>query len=79
MLINNVLKKKIDIKIKANNIFCTYSQIEKNIILHNGSAGKYKIRLSKIKINHKIKSNCIFNTYKYMNIRIYFLLYSLYF
>ena len=53
--INNVFKKKLDIKIKSNNIFCTFSQIEKNLILHNGSAGKYKIKLSKKlqKVNSK--------------------------
>ncbi len=44
------LKKKINIKVTSNNIFCTCINFITNKIIYNGSGGLYKIKVSKKKL-----------------------------
>jgi ribosomal protein S11 len=50
------IKKKLNIKVTSNNIFCTYSDFLNNKIIYNGSSGLYNIKVSKKKIKIAYKS-----------------------
>jgi len=47
---NTNVKKKINIKVTSNNIFCTCINFITNKIIYNGSGGLYKIKVSKKKL-----------------------------
>ena len=47
---DNYFKKKINIKVTSNNIFCTCINFITNKIIYNGSGGLYKIKVSKKKL-----------------------------
>jgi len=47
---DNSFKKKINIKVTSNNIFCTCINFITNKIIYNGSGGLYKIKVSKKKL-----------------------------
>jgi len=47
--------KIINIKIKANNIFCTLKNLDKKLTVYNMSAGKCKIKTSKKLLRYSIK------------------------
>jgi len=44
---DNSFKKKINIKVTSNNIFCTCINFITNKIIYNGSGGFYKIKVYK--------------------------------
>jgi hypothetical protein len=59
-------KNKIDIRLTANNIFCTCTKIFNNRIVQSASAGMYKIKTTKkrIKYTHKKMLNIFLSKLK---------------
>ena len=53
--LKNKFSKKINIRITANNIFCTLIDLKTKQTLHVGSGGKYKIKTSKKKLRYNSK------------------------
>jgi len=48
-------KNKLNVVVKANNVFCTFSDVLKNKTLYSASSEMYKIKATKKKINHVYK------------------------
>jgi ribosomal protein S11 len=46
-ILSDFFNKKIDIRLTSNNVFCTYTNLITNKIIHGGSSGKYKIKMSR--------------------------------
>jgi len=44
---NNYFKRKFDIKITSNNIFCTYALVKNNEIIKTASTGVYKVKTTR--------------------------------
>jgi len=53
--IKDKFSKKINIRVTANNIFCTLVDLKSNKTLIVGSGGKYKVKTSKKKLSYNIK------------------------
>lgn len=65
------IKYLITIRLTANNVFCTFKDIDQNNTIIVSSAGKYKIKVSKksLKFNHKTILQKFLENFKKINIR----------